>query len=436
MSIIQKSVAAVALSGIAVAVSSAYAAGFQLAEMSAANQGRAMAGIGVVGDDLSALHYNAAGMTLLPGTRIQVNGSYVAVNAEFEGVNGETENGRKKGQLLPAGYFTHQVDDQWWVGLAMTVPYGMGTDYEREWVGADKGNKSMILTVDINPNVAWKMNDYVSFGAGLSLQYARATLGKSVQSGMVNAIVKGDSWAWGWNVGVMIQPVETVRVGLSYRSHISHNAEGDTSFALTSQAKNKMDYLPETMKQALALINGKTADMDVRIKTPDTITLSATWEATPELRISGTARWSKWSNFRVLNIENTFNTGMGAMVDAALNANGSTQVENNWEDTWFVSLGADYKLNNQWTVRGGVAFDKDPIADQTKRMAVIPDTNRLWLALGASYKHCDNVTFDFGATYIKGIGDSDLYHDGQSKPFGDYKSLDSYIVAASMQYRF
>ena len=401
--------------------SQAYAAGFQLSEQSTVQMGRAMAGAGVVGDDLSAVHYNPAGMTLLPGTRIQATGTWVAVNAEYKGDKGASENGRKKGQMIPAGYITHQLNDQWWLGLGLTVPYGMGTDFDRNWEGSDRGNKSMILTFDINPNVAWKLNEKLSFGAGVSLQYAKAKLGLSkggvidTQKGKMyvpnlgNATVAGDSWAWGWNVGMMWKPVDTLRIGLAYRSHIAHNAEGDTTLEgpmVAQMTQNKLTKIE--------------SDMDVRIKTPDTVTLSAAWDATQDLTLSATARWSKWSNFDVLSVEN-------ATVP-------DTQVLNHWDDTWFFSLGADYRLNDQWTVRGGVAYDQGPV-DNLYRMAVIPDTDRVWVAGGASFKYSNNLTFDFGATYITGVGDTDL-HNGAGKHIGEFESLDSYIVSAQMQYRF
>lgn len=371
-----------------------YAAGFQLSEQSAIQMGRAMAGAGVVGDDLSAVHYNPAGMTLLSGTRMQATGTWVAVNLDYEGDSGQSENGRLKGQTIPAGFITHQINDSLWAGLGLTVPYGMGTEYGEGWEGRERGTESMILTFDINPNLAWKVNDKLSVGGGISLQYAKAELGMGM--GPMQANVKGDSWAWGWNVGLMFQPVETVRLGLAYRSHIAHNAEGHTD---------------------VKGLQNLTSDMKVRIKTPDTVTLSATWEATDALRLSGTARWSKWSNFRSLNVA------------------GTTVVENNWDDTWFFSVGADYKLNGQWTVRGGVAYDQGPVENQY-RMAVIPDTDRVWFSGGASYKYTDNLTFDFGATYIKGVGDTDLYDKVGGKKIGEFKSLDSYIFSAQMQYLF
>lgn len=404
-----------------------YAAGFQLSEQSAIQMGRAMAGAGIVGDDLSAVHYNPAGMTLLSGTRMQATGTWVAVNLDYEGNSGQSENGRLKGQTIPAGFITHQINDSLWAGLGLTVPYGMGTEFGEDWEGKARGTESMILTFDINPNLAWKVNEKISVGGGVSLQYAKAelgsgkivpiTVGEQTIEHTINSNVKGDSWAWGWNVGVMFQPVETVRLGLAYRSNISHNADGHTTLSNVPNALLNPD--------ASGMSNIRS-DMEVRIKTPDTITFSATWEATDALRLSGTARWSKWSNFHSLDVKN---------LDLAGTAFSTTVVENNWDDTWFFSVGADYKLNGQWTVRGGVAYDQGPVENQY-RMAVIPDTDRVWFSGGASYKYTDNLTFDFGATYIKGVGDTDLYNEVGGKKIGEFKSLDSYIFSAQMQYLF
>lgn len=402
-----------------------YAAGFQLSEQSAIQMGRAMAGAGVVGDDLSAVHYNPAGMTLLSGTRMQATGTWVAVNLDYESHDGSvTENGRLKGQTIPAGFLTHQINDSLWAGLGLTVPYGMGTEFDENWDGKDRGTESMILTFDINPNLAWKVNDKFSVGGGISLQYAKAELGFGVPLGptAAHANVKGDSWAWGWNVGMMFQPVETVRVGLAYRSHIAHNADGHTTLSNVPNAFLKHDAIG---------VSNLRSDMKVRIKTPDTITLSATWEATDALRLSGTARWSKWSNFKSLSLDNS---GFGHGQDVDRFAAAHSTITNNWDDTWFFSVGADYKLNGQWTVRGGVAYDQGPVENQY-RMAVIPDTDRVWFSGGASYKYTDNLTFDFGATYIKGVGDKELV-SANEKASGEFKSLDSYIFSAQMQYLF
>lgn len=400
--------AAALLTAAALSAQTASAAGFQLTEQSSLGAGRAYAGAGIVGDDLSAVHYNPAGMTLLPGTQMQAGSVWIEVNAEYDGKDGSSENGRYKGQAIPAGYITHQLTDDVWLGLGLTVPFGMGTDYDKGWEGAERGYTSTILTFDINPNVAWKVNDFLSVGGGISLQYAKAKLGMKPANIPATGKIDADSWDWGWNIGLMLQPTDSLRFGLAYRSAIEHNAEGD--FTLSSP-------------YPLQSLNF-TCDAEATVKTPDTIMLTSTWEASDRLRISSLIRWAKWSNFKNLTIKNS-NTGTVL-----------SNVENDWEDTWLFSVGADYKLNDDWTVRGGVAYEKDPVGDNSKRMAVIPDTDRLWLSLGATWNASKNIQIDGGFSYLKGIGNRDLYDEVGGEKIGKYKSLDAVILGIQGQYRF
>ncbi len=444
MSIKKNALATVALTGIAVAVSSAYAAGFQLTEQSSLGLGRAYAGAGVVGDDLSAAHYNPAGMTLLPGTQIQAGSVYIEVDAPFTGKDttafgqGQTvkDNGRFKGQAIPHGYITHQVNDQTWLGLAMTVPFGMGTENKKDWAFAEAGNESMVMTIDINPSIAYKVNDFISIAAGLSIQYAKAELGKRALHPIAGAMnrmgdlygkVKADSWDWGYNLGIMIQPTETLRFGLSYRSAIEHNAEGDFTLSGTT----------------LANFGGSLTmgDAEVYVKTPDTVYFTGTWEATQDLRLSGLVRWAKWSNFKRLDIYSDSTAALGGMMGLPMEAGKPvSESEHKWDDTWLFSLGADYRLNNEWTVRGGIAYETGAI-DAQYRTATIPDADRVWFTLGATYNYSKQMQFDFGAAYLRGVGNKDLYHHNKYNPTGNYKvgeydSIDAYILGAQVQYRF
>ena len=429
MSFMQKSAAALVLTGAALAVSTAYAAGFQLTEQSSLGLGRAYAGAGIVGDDLSAVHYNPAGMTLLEGTRVQAGFTWIALNADIDGVNGQSENGRLKGQAIPTGYVTHQVNDNLWLGFAMSVPYGMGTEYDKNWWGQHRGTNAKIYTFDMNPNIAWKVNDSISVGAGVSVQYAKADLGMGVMQG-IHGEIDADSWDWGFNLGLMISPTDTLRFGLAYRSAIEHNAEGDFNLSVNSP----MQF-------------GLTLPSSATVKTPDTVMLTGTWEATPDLRLSGLIRWANWSNFDTLTIKNDTSglTGLlGSLgsigvtlpgsVTQMLGALGQYDIQNKWQDTWLFSVGADYRINDAFTVRGGIAYETSPIDDQTTRMAVIPDTDRLWLSLGATYHFNKQLQFDMGATYLMGVGDMDLYDNGQK--IGEYQSLDAYLVGFQAQYRF
>lgn len=436
MSFMNKSAAALVLTGVAAAVSTAYAAGFQLTEQSSLGLGRAYAGAGIVGDDLSAVHYNPAGMTLLEGTRFQAGGTWIALNADYNGKDGDSENGRLKGQMIPAGYVTHQVNDKIWLGFAMTVPFGMGTEYDRNWSQSQRGTNAKIYTFDMNPNIAWKVNDFLSVGAGVSVQYAKAELGMGMKEPGIysgHGKVEADSWDWGFNLGIMISPTDKLRFGLAYRSAIEHDAEGDLKLSnVSSSALPFLNYL-----------NGQNLDMTTSIKTPDTVMLTGTWEATDQLRLSGLIRWANWSNFDELKLENEIPSGLGSLVPdpykPLLIKFSEVSIQNDWQDTWLFSVGADYKINSAFTVRGGIAYETSPIDDQSTRMAVIPDTDRLWLSLGASWHATKDLQFDVGATYLMGVGDTDLYSatkDQGGTKVGKYDTLDAYLIGAQMQYRF
>lgn len=424
MSFMKKSAAALVLTGVAAATSTALAAGFQLTEQSSLGAGRAYAGAGIVGDDLSAVHYNPAGMTLLEGTRFQAGGVWIGINADYSSdISDESENGRLKGQMIPAGYVTHQVNDQIWLGFGMTVPYGMGTEYSKDWEGADRGTNAKIYTFDMNPSIAWKVNDFLSIGGGISVQYAKAELGMGLH-GMGHGKVEADSWDWGYNFGLMISPTDKLRFGLAYRSSIEHEAEGDTKLS------NITSY-----QDLDKLLEGQNLAMTTTIETPDTVMLTGTWEATDQLRLSGLIRWANWSKFKELNIENDLPFVVESKLGPMASQFKNLSIENDWQDTWLFSVGADYRINSAFTVRGGIAYETSPIDRQETRMAVIPDTDRVWLSLGASWYPTQDLQFDIGGTYLMGVGDKDLYNSAGQK-IGKYDSLDAYLLGVQMQYRF
>ena len=455
MSFMKKSAAALVLTGVAAAVSTAFAAGFQLTEQSSLGAGRAYAGAGIVGDDLSAVHYNPAGMTLLDGTRFQAGGVWIGINADYSGKDGKSENGRLKGQMIPAGFVTHQVNDKVWLGFAMTVPFGMGTQYDRNWSQNQRGTSSKIYTFDMNPSIAYKVSDFISVGAGVSVQYAKAKLGMGMGSlpGMGNighAKLSADSWDWGYNFGVMISPADDLRFGLAYRSAITHDADGHTN--LTNS--DVLSLATGQLTNGLMTMDSITVNSAASLKTPDTVMLTGTWEATDKLRLSGLVRWANWSNFKTLKIHNSssidLNSALGSLIQkipaemlpAVMDKVGQlseTRIENDWQDTWLFSVGADYRINDALTIRGGLAYETSPIDDQSTRMAVIPDTDRVWFSLGGSWYATQDLQFDIGATYLMGVGDKDLYSDLKSKggkKVGKYDSLDAYLLGVQMQYRF
>ena len=425
----------------AVLSSAAVAGGFMLTEQSVAGLGRAYAGAGIVGDDLSAVWYNPAGMSLLSGTAVQM-GAVVAdldlevttnSSATFDnGRHGTKENGRKHGVPVPNMYLVHQIKDDMWFGLGITVPFGMATEYDNNWAAADKGMNAEVKVFDINPNVAFKLTDTLSFGAGVSLQYVTAQFEQKNNLGHEKAMrvrLNADGWAWGGNLGFMWQPTETVRVGLAYRSQVNHKADG--------YLKSDLETANGTLLRPF-----QSNDGHAEMSAPHVITLTGTWKATEDLRLSALARWTNWSSFDKLPISGSSlydasYTAVASVYGQTVAGQRATNKHNavyNWKDSWLFTVGADYDINDEFTVRGGVGYEISPVDDDKYRSATIPDTDRLWLSMGATWHASKNLQSDFGIAYLKGIGNKDLY-TGNTK-VAEFDKLDAILWGAQFVYKF
>lgn len=415
------------------AASAAHAAGFMLTEQSAGALGRAYAGVGVDGTDLSGVYYNPATMTLHPGTQIQAGFVAVGLDLAFEGTGPNSdvsENGQYNTQAIPHGYILHQISDSMWVGLAMTVPFGMGTEYDDDWRFANRGISAEVLTFDFNPNVAWKVSDKLSLGAGMSIQYASADLKmrKDVVKDLasIDSEVDADSWAWGFNVGLMWTPLENLRFGLSYRSKINHNADGDVELDNGKLAGNNAeDFVNHPIYgdyAKLLLSQYGSYDATATISTPAWVMATAAWDVNELLSLYATFRWTDWSSFDELVIDS----------DA-----GSTTVTNKWQDAYLFSVGADLRFTNWWTFRAGIGYESSPIDDPSFRTSIIPDADRWWFALGSSFQATDNMQIDVSAAWLHGTGERDLYtEEGGNVKAGRFENLDAYLFGVQLVYKF
>lgn len=412
------------------AASAAHAAGFMLTEQSAGALGRAYAGVGVDGTDLSGVYYNPATMTLHPGTQIQAGFVAVGLDLAFEGAgkyDGVSENGQYNTQAIPHGYISHQLTDSMWIGLAMTVPFGMGTEYKDDWRLSNRGISAEVLTFDFNPNVAWKVSDKLSLGAGMSIQYAAADLKMQENLGIakLDGEVDADSIAWGFNVGLMWSPLENLRFGLSYRSKVNHNAEGDFTIDNIRDVQKGYEYI-----YGLA---GTYGDARATLSAPAWAMATAAWDVNELLSLYATFRWTDWSSFDTLDIKSSGLNPVG----------GVKTVENHWQDTYLVSVGADLRFTNWWTFRAGIGYETSAVDDPKYRTAIIPDADRLWLALGSSFKATENMQIDVSAAWLHGIGERNLWSSDGSNPIegtpekaGKFEDLDAYLFGVQLVYKF
>lgn len=427
------------------AASAAHAAGFMLTEQSAGALGRAYAGAGVDGTDISGVYYNPATMTLHPGTQIQAGFVAVGLDLAYEGNDGSNENGQYNTQAIPHGYISHQISDSMWVGLAMTVPFGMGTEYDDNWSQADRGISAEVLTFDFNPNVAWKVSDKLSIGAGVSIQYAAADLKKrkDISTGdldlpipisgvaSVDGEIDADSWAWGFNVGLMWSPLENLRFGLSYRSKVNHHADGDMD--ITNPKLNGESSHPDygsvsdiLNSQFPGLLGSHSASAS--LSAPAWAMATAAWDVNALLSLYATFRWTDWSSFKELDIDAGSYQGVLPLGDT---------IKNEWQDAYLVSVGADIRFTNWWTFRAGIGYETSVIDNPRYRTTIIPDADRWWFALGSSFQATENMQIDVSAAWLHGTGERDIYDvEGGDEKVGRFDKLDAYLFGVQLVYKF
>lgn len=348
----------------------ARAAGFQLLEQNASSLGNAYAGTAASAEDASTIFYNPAGMTRLKGGNLVAAINAIKPTVEFRNQSSNPALGLNTGgdagewAFLPTLYYSHAVNPDWNVGVAVNSPFGLKTNYDPAWIGRLQGIQSSLKTIAITPSVAYRISDMVSAGVGVTAQYADAQLTSA--SGLTGPVAKatGDDWGFGWNAGLLIQPLSNVRLGIDYRSAVSLSLEG-----------------PFT-------IPGRIATQDrAGLRTPATATFSAVADVHPQWELLLDVAWTQWTSFNTLTVTNTATGGVLA------------QTVHNWSDAWRFAGGANYKYSEQWKFRAGVAYDQTPVPDAFRTVR-IPDSSRTWLAIGAQYRLSPRSAIDFGYAHV------------------------------------
>ncbi len=408
--------------------STVYSAGFQISEQSGTGLGRAFAGFGVINDDLSNAFYNPAGLTLKKGTQIQASGYLIDGKSRFdaeEGANttfgvipntGQDDDGAVFG-VVPNLYFTMDLTDRLKYGFGITAPYGLSTDYDRDWVGRYQAKESELITVNINPSLAYKVSDSFSVGAGLVAEYAEATLSQALSNGpgMPDGFteVKGDDWSYGWNIGFMYHPDPTFRAGIGFRSKISHKLDGDD---------NEITGVP-------ALGGNFTSGVEARATLPETIHAGIYKEFSPKWGLSLGFRWTRWNRLQEIVVK----TDSPFVPDNTL--------ELKWDNVISANIGVDYFYSDKWTFRAGYMFDESPTNDRF-RTPRIPDEDRHWLAIGASYHASEHLNIDLGFTHLF-IDDAEVNlatpiagGAGVSTLVGEYEDPNVNILSLQAVYKF
>lgn len=403
----------------------ANAAGYQLTEYSTTGLGRSFAGAGLVWDDYSAVAYNPAGMSYTTRSGAQLGLSSVGIRSTAKGYSTFGGNGKESPyivRVLPHGFAQYRLNDRTVLGLGIYTPFGLATDYKNGWFGKTHAGRSEIQTVNVSPALSVNVTESVALGAALNLQHSRADLTSEVETSKLTgspaylggkAHLRGHDTSLGYTLGATWEPVKNkTRLGASYRSKVVHDLRGKNTISGTNLSSFGLpaDYL-----------NG-TTNIKTKIATPETVTLSAWQRLTDKWSVSATARWTRWSQFKDLNIYD--------MTD-----NPVSMTNENWRNTWFYSLGADYQYCKNLIFRFGTAYDQSVVKGPEYRTARIPDGRRIWASLGASYmKNNWQVDAGYAHLFVKAVK-AEHGNTGASDYSAKYSS-NANIFSVAVQYKF
>ncbi|MFQ2175994.1 outer membrane protein transport protein [Aeromonas veronii] len=377
---------------IALATGQVHAAAFQLNEHSASGLGRAYAGEAAIADNASVLARNPAAMTTFDKMAVSVSGTYIKPDVDVDGavyagankMAPASESGIAPAAFVPASYFIQPLNDQWAWGIGIFSNYGLSTEYSKTFPAGAGAGDTELMTFNINPNIAYRVNEHFSVGAGINAVYGAAELNRYAgllgplnppsQGGPLPtdtrlAHLKGDTWGFGWNVGTLYEVNENHRFALTYRSQVDMSFDGDFQ-GLTS--------------------GNRTVDGNLKLDLPAQAEFAGYHRLSPQFAVHYSVNWTDWSAFQELKATSSQCAGGVCL-----------QKDEKFKDSTRYSIGGTWYINPAWEARVGFAYDNTPIEADYRSLS-IPDSDRIWYSAGATYHINTDMSVDFGMAYLDG----------------------------------
>lgn len=438
----------VVLAGSCFGGSAKAGSGFFLRSQSTTTLGTAHAGSTASAQDISQMGFNPAILTRMTGQQLVGGTTVIATQAKFDPDGASTvlstpipgNDGGDAGTVAPIPYLyaMWDVSPDFKLGLAASSYFGLSSEWDDDWVGRYHALKSELVSFNLNPAMAYRINPKISIGFGLQAQYADIDVTSALDFGTIDQVllggagggvpggsdgrleVKANDWAYGVTAGLLLELDENTRLGVGYRSGLSHKLQGDAKFSYGG-----------SVGQTVSDLTG--AFVDTRVKSdfdlPDTVTFGFHHDIDKAWSVMGDVMWMNWSrqNESLLQFENP------AQPDQA--------TEQDWNDSWFVALGTAYRLTDSWTLRVGAAYDQSPIPGDT-RTPVIPDEDSYWLSIGASYSPLPNLVVDlaYGHLFTKkakiNLADSDTGSTFRGNLSGEVNNNNVDYLSIQATYRF
>ncbi|HHG9064241.1 TPA: long-chain fatty acid transporter FadL [Citrobacter freundii] len=382
---------------VAIISTQAWSAGFQLNEFSSSGLGRAYSGEGAIADDAGNASRNPALIMMFDRPTFSAGAVYIDPDVNISGKSPYTGRSTDADNIAPTAWvpnahFVMPINEQFGWGASVTSNYGLATEFNDSYIVGEYGGKTDLKTVNLNLSGAYRLNDSWSFGIGFNAVYADAKIER--YSGEQTAALpkvsqkiaslKGDEWGYGWNAGILYELDKNNRYGLTYRSEVKIDFDGDYKSGIRTQA----NALPGAGTAFPWGTTNATVPGSLTLNLPEMWELSGYNRIAPQWAIHYSMAYTSWSQFQELKATGT---------------NGQTLFykEEGFKDSYRIALGTTYYMDKSWTFRTGIAYDDSPVP-ASKRSISIPDQDRLWLSAGTTYAFNDDASIDVGVSYMHG----------------------------------
>ncbi|HAT7590322.1 long-chain fatty acid transporter FadL [Citrobacter sp. TBCS-15] len=382
---------------VAIISTQAWSAGFQLNEFSSSGLGRAYSGEGAIADDAGNASRNPALIMMFDRPTFSAGAVYIDPDVNISGKSPFTGRSTDADNIAPTAWvpnahFVMPINEQFGWGASVTSNYGLATEFNDSYIVGEYGGKTDLKTVNLNLSGAYRLNDSWSFGVGFNAVYADAKIER--YSGEQTAALpkvsnkiaslKGDEWGYGWNAGILYELDKNNRYGLTYRSEVKIDFDGDYKSGIRTQVNG----LPGAGTVFPWGTTNATVPGSLTLNLPEMWELSGYNRIAPQWAIHYSMAYTSWSQFQELKATGT---------------NGQTLFykEEGFKDSYRIALGTTYYMDKSWTFRTGIAYDDSPVP-ASKRSISIPDQDRLWLSAGTTYAFNDDASIDVGVSYMHG----------------------------------
>ncbi len=363
----------------------AHAAGFYVREQSSSAMTTGFAGAASRGPDASYLFYNPATIIFNDSISATADIRLFVPKVEVSGLSATTPafpppgppvggvpstGNMADGGVAPSFYASYAITDRLRIGIGASTPFAAVIEAKPDWIGRFHLLETDMRSYNLNPVFAYRINNVLTVGAGLQVQYFEADL-RNAQLfpppfGFLptTGFLRGDDWGIGFTAGVVIQPGADTTIGVGYRSRIKHELKGTAGVTLPG--------IPEQNAR-------------FTITTPDVLTVSVSHQANARLSVHATFEWANWSLFKDITVR----------FEAPLPNEVRPQ---NWSDTYSGFLGATYELSDATSV--GIGGGYTTAVSNGKGSAILPDGDRITLAVGMTRKLNERWKFDLSYAHI------------------------------------